>query len=287
MTLATHYDIAYFGRTLGADEGESGGSILRHRLSLRGGFETRQGTRLAAVVPFGAVTLRSDREAGRSSFGPGDVALSVGQELLPWLVRPPPLPMSLVARIGAVAPTGSYQPGMALSLGAADPVASPLSGLAVTYDSQASLGGGVWALTSELDAQARVAGAVDLAVSVAWQSPLGRTEDGMHWGDDVWLRALSRVEPWGGAPVALLGGLERQFHGRDEVPDPDPDALEPHRRRIGGRRALSAVVGVQVVAGDETTCFVHSRLPLLRSVGGTQLVESASASIGCALRLEL
>jgi hypothetical protein len=156
---------------------------------------------------------------------------------------------------------------------------------AATYDNQASLGAGAWGATSGLDLLVRASDALTLVVGASVLVPLERTDDDRRWGADTALSALSRIELPAGGALSLLGGVEGRVHGRDQIPDPDLDALVPERQRVGGRRELGALVGVQLRVGSNGACFIQSRVPLWREVGGVQLVESVSVTVGGSVRI--
>jgi hypothetical protein len=282
--------LAYAGRHLGrALDGNRTythpdlGHISVHMLLFQSYLGLETATTIGVAFGFGTVTVETATSV-ESTPGFGDLELSVAQELLAlrssrgdWF--------TLGLRGGLVVPAGSWTSEATISV--TDVVAGPEGQLnPVTYNTQASLGGGTWASSFTLDARLGFGSIAAVGTEFTLQVPLAPTHDGFFWGPDVSVRvdlALALAD----SRLTVVGGADYRHHGKDRIRIEDEGASDRGYERVGGRDEIGAFLQAGFAFTPEFACRAGLRLPLWQDVGGVQLVESISGTVGCAFEQDL
>ncbi len=274
--LAT--EIAYFGRLQADDETPPGmGDLVVATLVPTLVAQGDSGTAVVLTQPVGFVRTDPREGAAETSFGLGDLSLTVSQELIglfgPSKVQPGPL--AIRVRLLTVAPTGRYLPEPALSVTGVENTADGALDV-VTYDTQASLGAGVWSVGAGLD--------IDYQLSPRWRvgvlgqvtQPLTTTSDDIRWGRDVDTLVGVTVIPWREV-LGLALQVDYRWHDRDDIPEDEGTG----RSRVGGRHEVGIAGGFEFRVGENLSCAGRVHVPVFQQVGGVQLVETVSVQTSC------
>ena len=284
MSLA--YDMSLFGRVLEAGSSydrASFGRVLVHTLITTAAMRLASGTGITAQLPVGIVAV--DAAGGESTTEPGlgDLQLLVSQDILTSWRKTRDLPVSVVVRSGLIFPTGRYAPDDTLSV--TDVRDGTNGGVDITvFNSRASLGAGALSFAAAVAAGWLVHRRFWLQGMVTAQHPLTSTSDDIRWGTDVVASVQGRFDMW----VNRLGftiGADFSWHDHDRLPVVDEETGGVSSVDAGGRREMAVTGGVRVHLHRQVACFLNARVPVWQHVGGVQLVETVSGSVGCALSI--